>query len=74
MNGFKEFFEKYKKPVILGGVGLLSGILMLTIGFFATLLLLLLTGLGVLIGLRPDFFKRMWSSLKSFFTKKRGKG
>ena len=43
MEGFKEFFEKYKKPIIFGGIGLLIGILMLTIGFFATLLLALLT-------------------------------
>ncbi len=70
MEGFKEFFEKYKKPIIFGGIGLLIGILMLTIGFFATLLLALLTGIGVLLGLRPDFFKKLWAAIKALFKKK----
>ncbi len=64
MEAFKEFWHKNKRIIIGGGLGLLVGILMLTIGFFATLLLVLLSGIGVLFGARPD----MWTALKAAVT------
>lgn len=49
MENFKEFLEKYKFWLIGGLSGLLIAILMLTIGFFPTLLIVIFVGLGALI-------------------------
>lgn len=46
----KEFFSIYKIPIIFGGLGLLLAILWLTVGFFKTLLLLIMTTVGVGVG------------------------
>ncbi|MBQ4061613.1 MAG: DUF2273 domain-containing protein [Christensenellaceae bacterium] len=69
MNAFKEFLNKNKRVLIGGGIGLLVGILMLTIGFFATLLLILLTGIGVLFGARPDLFNTIKAAVTALFRK-----
>lgn len=46
----KEFFSLYKLPIIFGGLGLLLAVLWLTVGFFKTLLILIMTAIGVDIG------------------------
>ncbi|MEO2652449.1 DUF2273 domain-containing protein [Enterococcus mundtii] len=43
----KEFFSLYKLPIIFGGLGLLLAVLWLTVGFFKTLLILIMTAIGV---------------------------
>ncbi|EPH99911.1 MULTISPECIES: DUF2273 domain-containing protein [unclassified Enterococcus] len=45
-----EFFSKYKLPIIFGGLGLILGILWITVGFFKTLLLLIMAAIGLGIG------------------------
>ncbi|AZP92898.1 DUF2273 domain-containing protein [Enterococcus mundtii] len=46
----KEFFSLYKLPIIFGGLGLLLAVLWLTVGFFKTLLILIMTAIGVGLG------------------------
>lgn len=46
----KEIFSLYKLPIIFGGLGLLLAVLWLTVGFFKTLLILIMTAIGVGIG------------------------
>ncbi|MFJ3331170.1 MULTISPECIES: DUF2273 domain-containing protein [Enterococcus] len=43
--------QQYKIPLIFGAIGLILAVLFVTIGFFKTLLILLLTGLGFALGL-----------------------
>lgn len=43
--------QQYKIPLIFGAIGLALAVLFVTIGFFKTLLILLLTGLGFALGL-----------------------
>lgn len=43
--------QQYKIPLIFGAIGLVLAVLFVTIGFFKTLLILLLTGLGFALGL-----------------------
>lgn len=43
--------QQYKIPLIFGAIGLVLAVLFVTIGFFKTLLILLLTGLGFSLGL-----------------------
>ena len=67
----KEFFRKYKSVIIGAGIGLVLAVLMLTIGFFKTLLIILLGGVGALIGGVPvirdrikDLFEKLFASRK----------
>lgn len=46
----KEFVSQYKLPLIFGGLGLILAILFVSIGFFKTLLIILLTALGAFWG------------------------
>ncbi|PAB00764.1 DUF2273 domain-containing protein [Enterococcus canintestini] len=46
----KEFVSQYKLPLIFGGLGLILAILFISIGFFKTLLIILLTALGAFLG------------------------
>ena len=46
-----EWIKQYAVPLIGGLVGLVFAILFLSIGFFKTLLVVLLTGLGIWLGL-----------------------
>ncbi|MFJ5477456.1 DUF2273 domain-containing protein [Enterococcus faecium] len=46
----KELFSAYKLPIIFGGLGLLLAVLWLTIGFFKTLLIIIMTAIGAGIG------------------------
>lgn len=43
--------QQYKIPLIFGAIGLVLAVLFVTIGFFKTLLILLLTGLSFALGL-----------------------
>ena len=43
--------QQYKIPLIFGAIGLVLAVLFVSIGFFKTLLILLLTGLGFALGL-----------------------
>lgn len=47
----QEFFQQYKYAILGGGVGLVLAILLLTIGFFKTILVIVCVVLGVYIGL-----------------------
>lgn len=46
----KYLFYQYKLPVVCGSIGLVLAILLVTIGFFKTLLIVLLTLLGIYLG------------------------
>ena len=46
----KAFWHRFMFPIIGGGLGLLLAILFVSIGFFKTLLLIILTIIGTLIG------------------------
>lgn len=46
----KDLFYHYKLPIIFGGLGLILAILFVSIGFFKTILIVLLTGLGTALG------------------------
>jgi len=57
--------QQYKIPLIFGAIGLVLAVLFVTIGFFKTVLILLLTCLGFFLGLYvqrtgilDDFFNR----------------
>lgn len=61
-----EFLEliKQKKGLIIGiAVGLLTGVLMLAIGFFKTLFLAICVGLGAFFGTRNRFRKKLFEFL-----------
>lgn len=58
----QEFFQRYQYGIFGGGVGLVLAILLLTIGFFKTLLVLICVFLGAAIGLYLNaigFFDRL---------------
>ncbi|MEY8445192.1 DUF2273 domain-containing protein [Enterococcus ratti] len=46
-----ERFETYKLPIICGALGLILAVLLITVGFFKTLLILLMVILGVAVGM-----------------------
>ncbi|MDT2641154.1 DUF2273 domain-containing protein [Enterococcus dongliensis] len=50
----KDFIYQYKLPLVFGGLGLILAILLVSIGFFKTLLLVILTILGVMLGFYVD--------------------
>ncbi|MGX7200186.1 DUF2273 domain-containing protein [Enterococcus nangangensis] len=60
------FWQQFKLPIICGGMGLLLAILLVTIGFFKTLLLLVLTALGVAVG----FYLQATGFFEPFFNRK----
>lgn len=47
----EEFFKRYQYAIFGGAVGLILAILLLTIGFFKTLLVFICTGVGAYLGL-----------------------
>lgn len=64
----QEFIETYKCPIIGGIIGLIIGILFLTLGFFKTILILLLTLVGVCIGVylqKSQIVERFLSSRRN---------
>lgn len=46
-----KLFEQYKIPIICGVIGLILALLLVFVGFFKTLLIVILTGLGFALGL-----------------------
>lgn len=61
----KDLMNQYKLPIIFGIAGLILAILLVAIGFFKTLLIVLLTGLGTALGyylqqtnLLDEYFKQ----------------
>ena len=67
MNGFLEFVKNHKFTVLFVALGLVLTILFFTIGFWRTLLLLVILGLCFLIGYLLD--QGGPDSIKEFFTK-----
>lgn len=60
-----NYWQKYKWPIIGGGLGLLIAILILTLGFFKTLIILLfmLIGIGLAWYLQQsNFFNKLLKS------------
>ncbi|HCA4700019.1 TPA: DUF2273 domain-containing protein [Enterococcus faecium] len=55
----KELFSTYKLPIIFGVLGLILAVLWITVGFFKTLLILIMAAIGVAIGfyLKHHYFK-----------------
>ena len=53
-NGFLEFLKKYKFTIVLSLLGLILAVLFFTIGFWKTLLLLVILALCFLIGYLLD--------------------
>ncbi len=51
-----RFLKRYAYPICGGVIGFTAAVLMLTIGFFQTLLLLVLTGLGTAVGVLLHIF------------------
>ncbi|MDT2837333.1 DUF2273 domain-containing protein [Enterococcus durans] len=59
-----EFMTTYKLPIICGVIGLILAILLLSIGFFKTLLVIIMAIIGIAVGmylkrthLLDDYFK-----------------
>ncbi|EPI00983.1 MULTISPECIES: DUF2273 domain-containing protein [unclassified Enterococcus] len=50
----KELFDQYKLPIIFGVLGLILAVLLVSIGFFKTLLIVVLTVLGAALGFYLD--------------------
>ena len=67
MNGVLEFVKNHKFTVLFVAIGLVLTILFFTIGFWRTLLLLVILGLCFLIGYLLD--QGGPDSIKEFFTK-----
>ena len=65
----KKIYEQYKLPIIFGGLGLILAILFVSIGFFKTLLIIILTGLGVALGL----YLEQTGLLNEFFNQRENK-
>jgi len=63
LHGFFNFVKKHKGAIIGVSLGLLVGILMLSIGFFATLFLALCAGVGAFFGTQNRFRKKFLEML-----------
>lgn len=70
MNSFLEFVKKNLSTIIGAAIGLILGILFLSIGFFQTLLLLILSGAGAVIGGIPAVRQVICSWFKNIFDNK----
>lgn len=72
MMKFWAFCIKHKYAIAYGFIGFVSALLMITIGFFRTLLFIVLTGLGVLLGYFLDKVgaKGTWTLIKRLFGRK----
>lgn len=62
----KEIFEKYRWSIIGGLSGFILAILFLTVGFFKTLLILILTVAGIYVG----FYLKQSGVVEHFFEDK----
>ena len=59
----KELFSTYKLPIIFGVLGLILAVLWITVGFFKTLLILIMAAIGVAIG----FYLKQTKILDNYF-------
>ncbi len=62
-NVFFEFIKAHRGLIIGIGMGLLVGVLMLTIGFFRTLFLAICVGIGAFFGTRNKFRSKLFEIL-----------
>lgn len=67
-----RFCKANRYAVVYGALGFISAILMLIIGFFSTLLILLLTALGITVGYLIDKVgaKGTWELVRRIIGKK----
>lgn len=63
----EKLITQYKLPMIFGGLGLILAILFVTLGFFKTLLIVLLTALGVWLG----SYLEQTGMMDSFFSQRK---
>lgn len=59
----KELFSTYKLPIIFGVLGLILAVLCITVGFFKTLLILIMAAIGAAIG----FYLKQTKILDHYF-------
>lgn len=69
MKPFWDFVSEHKAMILGGAAGLLIGILFLTIGFFATLLLTALTVLGAVLAGVPNAWGTLTAWVVALFRK-----
>jgi len=62
-NGFVKFIKTHKGAIIGISLGLVVGILMLTIGFFPTLFLGICVGIGAFFGSNNKYKKKLFAIL-----------
>ena len=62
-KGFVKYVKTHKGVIIGTSVGLLVGILLLTIGFFPTLLLAICAGIGAFFGSNNKYKKKLYAVL-----------
>ena len=62
-NGFTLFVKTHKGVIIGIGLGLLVGVLVLTIGFFRTLFLAVCVGIGAFFGTDNKLRKKLFQIL-----------
>ena len=63
----EKLITQYKLPMIFGGLGLVLDILFVTLGFFKTLLIVLLTALGIWLG----SYLEQTGMMDSFFSQRK---
>ncbi len=71
MDNFAEFLRRYKWRLLLVILGILLTVLILTIGFFRTLLLVVIVGIAYFFGMLLDDGGR--ARVNDFFTRLFGK-
>ena len=54
MNGFWQFVKEHRKVIIGVTIGIVAAVLMLTIGFWATLLIGVCAGLGAFFACKSE--------------------
>jgi len=69
MKNLLEFFLEHKKLILGGLAGLVLGILLLSIGFFATLLLVALVILGAVLAGVPGSWEKIRDGITLLFKK-----
>jgi len=62
-NGFFEFIKTHRGQIIGISLGLLVGVLILTIGFFRTLFLAICVGIGAFFGTKNKFRSKLFEVL-----------
>lgn len=63
----EKLITQYKLPMIFSGLGLILAILFVTLGFFKTLLIVLLTALGIWLG----SYLEQTGMMDSFFSQRK---